>query len=180
MTEKRQKPSIPSREEADKVLDEILNQPWIGEMDRLRIGLLKDANYEYLSLRALVTLDPRQKTPAIAERLDALRKELQQGFADLGLTPAARRSLGLPPSSVGRKGDGDGLVAYRVPGNPQALIRHLVRTGAWGAVGAKVKAEIAAESDANDEGSGDAVPAQKATRTRAGHRNGNSQQTPKE
>lgn len=147
MTEKK-KPSIPTREEADQVIDKILDQPWIGEMDRQRIELHKDANYEYLSLRALVTLDPRQKTPAIAERLDALRKELQLGFADLGLTPAARKNLGLHVRSVGR--DGDGVILYRRASHPQAMLRHLVKLGIWDAVGAEVKAEIAAETNAGD------------------------------
>jgi hypothetical protein len=92
-----------------------------------------------------VVKHPQHKTPAVAERLDLLRKEFREQLESFGLTPEGRRGLGLPQSAVSfgaqNRNRPDPVLAYRRPVDHEAFVRRLVALGIWQAVGQQLTNE---------------------------------------
>lgn len=139
----------PSRAETDAEVDRRLAKAgWldVDDLDEVAVDLHKETLHEYVVLRHVVRRNPTSKTPAVADRLDQLRRDLREQMADLGMTPAARKGLGLAPSSVSLTKRGPGLT-YRQPAHQREIVRMLVTTGVWDAVAAGVRRDLATQQN---------------------------------
>src|SRR5947209_1934373 len=138
----------PTRAEMDAEFDRRLDKAaaWLHreDLDAVAVQIHRET---WIEFRLLGHLPADQRTPAIVERLDQLRRDLTAQATELGLTPAARKGLGMGPTQVAAQRP-KGL-AYRRPGNPQALLKNLVRLGVMDAVIAEIKAELTAEQNTN-------------------------------
>ena len=157
------KPQLTKRDRSDAEADAMLaDLPWSDDISADSRQMVRDVRWEFYSLSEIVRDDPTRRTPAVEERLDALRREYRQLLKEFGLDPVGRKELGIKPSAVKTGG-----VTYRRMTNPWEVVLVLVNRGVWDAIGAKARTELA-EQDNTTEGNNDEHQENEQDRSRVG------------